>query len=631
MASPAETPRAQNRPPSSAPLRILVGHADTSLIPYDTERFEVVTVRFGADGQSPPKTIAEMIAQCPSGWKPDVYWHASLVHFPLPADIESFDGLTATNIQDWHRGGRAVWAGAGFFDLILTERNAGALLKASGCENVEFCRLWGVDPHVHRTLPELEHNKDIDVLFIGSLNSAVWEERNRWVERIARLNGQYRVLVAIGHYGEHYTRLTNRAKIVFNRSVNGCTNQRAYDGSACGALVFNESENHETREIFKDGVHCIYYTAENFDLLLETWLSPEKDDERLQIVANARALVLKEHTESAHQNAVYEMLAQHKGTRYRRSSHKPEGERAYRKAFQIFSQSIVGGAYEALDLLEIYEQKGGDPAVLAEARAALYGWIAHSLPSGREKVRHFSTGIIFAKDATRKNPRHSFAHLTHGFLLLHRAEATQGAPPAGKSDLIEAAVSLSTCAEWCEGEVFSDAQRPMPAPLSLEGFGYPRWSDLFDCRLERAYLGRDIDPAGWREEVCRTLAWRSRSMLSDLAAANGQNEEALRQAQAAFADLPAEADAILRLARCEALNGLLQESALHYFEGLQITPLAYPVWPDLVSVLMAAGLRTEAEAFVSERLKVISAIPTFEAVRPLLLQALQTDRPLNSP
>ena len=200
-------------------LRILIGHQDTELAHYDTSRYDVRFVRYGRDGETPPRTIAEMLEQCPPGWKPDVYYHASLVHFPVPADIEAFDGLTATNIQDWHRGGRAVWAGVGFFDLVATELNASRLLEAGGYQNAHYARFWGVNPDVHRILPDMQsRERDIDVLFIGSLNAAVWEERNRWLDRLARLSDKYRVVIAIGHYGEHYTRLTNRAKIVFNRS-----------------------------------------------------------------------------------------------------------------------------------------------------------------------------------------------------------------------------------------------------------------------------------------------------------------------------------------------------------------------------------------------------------------------------
>ncbi len=85
-------------------LRILIGHLDIPLPEYDTSRYDVRVVRYTEDGQRPPATIAEMLAQCPPGWQPDIYYHAALIHFPIPADIEEFSGLTATNIQDWHRG-----------------------------------------------------------------------------------------------------------------------------------------------------------------------------------------------------------------------------------------------------------------------------------------------------------------------------------------------------------------------------------------------------------------------------------------------------------------------------------------------------------------------------------------------
>src|SRR5262249_13016364 len=124
--------------------------------------------------------------------------------------------------------------------------------------------------------------------------------------RIARLSDRYRVLIAVGHFGEDYVRLTNRAKIVFNRSVNGCTNQRAYDGLACGALVFNEAEGEETREIFEDRVHTVYYDSENLEERLGYYLAHH--DARERIVEAGRKLVLERHTEAAHINALFAQL-----------------------------------------------------------------------------------------------------------------------------------------------------------------------------------------------------------------------------------------------------------------------------------------------------------------------------------
>ena len=615
-------------------LRILIGHQDTELAHYDTTRYDVQFVRYGRDGETPPRTIAEMLEQCPPDWKPDVYYHASLVHFPVPTDIETFEGLTATNIQDWHRGGRAVWAGAGFFDLVATELNAGRLLEASGYGNAHYARFWGVNPDVHKILPGIE--RDIDILFIGSLNAAVWEERNRWLDRLARLSDKIKVVIAIGHYGEHYTRLTNRAKIVFNRSVNGCTNQRAYDAPACGALVFNESENEEVRQAFVEDVHCVYYTSDDFEDKLAYWLAPAQNERRQQIVQTGRELVLAQHTEEAHANALFALLEEHIGDRYRPHVHLPLAERNWRKALQMFSCALPAAADTALFLLAEAEAEGLDRAQVGEARAALLGWVAH-YAAPEHKVRLFTSAIDFARQAVRAESRSAIAQMTLGFLLLERAEVTQGQYPTGRNDISEAALALATAADLCESAMQQTAQPQSKdegaatsediaaegGTADIDGFGYPRWSDLFDCRLERAYLTRGVSKLQWAQEMRATIAWRCRSLLSDLGGANQQQEEALRQAQSAVVDLPHEAESLLRLARNEAMTGQLELAAHHYYAGLAITPFAYAAWPELAAVLAALGQRDAAQTFVQERLRVLNAIPTFAAIRPALMAAVE--------
>ena len=598
-------------------LRILIGHQDIPLPPYDTRCYDARVARYGRDGQTPPRTIAEMREQCPNGWKPDVYYHAGLVHFPVPTDIEDFDGLTVTNIQDWHRGGRAVWAGVGFFDLVATERNACRLLEASGYLNAHFARFWGANPDVHKTLPDVK--RDIDILFIGSLNAAVWEERNRWLDRLARLSDRYKVVIAIGHYGEHYTRLTNRAKIVFNRSVNGCTNQRAYDAPACGALVFNESENEETRQAFAEDVYCVYYTSEDFEAKLAYWLDPQNAARRQEIAEAGRQLVLATHTEEAHTNALFALFAEHANApHYRPNAGLPLPERNYRKAVQMFSGSLTASAETALQLLLDVEDDL-DRASLREARAALQGWAAH-YATGDQKTKLFTSAIEWAKQAVRAEPRLAIAHMTLAFLLLERAEVTQGQYPTGRNDIAEAALALSTAAERCETAL---AETESAGTADVDGLGYPRWSDLFDGRMERAYLVRGVNKAEWAQEVRAAIAWRCRSMLSDLSAANEQLDESFMQAQAAVIDLPHEAEGILRLAQREAMTGQLELAAHHYRAGLSLTPLAYAAWPELAAVLVALGRRDEAELFVQERLQILQAIPTFAAIRPALLAAIE--------
>lgn len=597
-------------------MRILLGHRDTPLPPYDTARYDVRCIRTTVDRQRTAFTLAEMLAQCPPGWKPDVYYHSGLVHNPVPADIEEFDGLTATDIQDWHRGGRAVWATAGFFDLIAAERNACALLQAGGYENAVFARLWGVNPELHRVLPDVE--KDIDILFIGSLNADVWEERNRWLDRIARLSDRYRVLITAGHYGEDYVRLTNRAKIVFNRSVNGCTNQRAYDGPACGALVFNEAEGEETREVFQDGVHCVYYNAENLEERLDYYLT--HDAERECIVAAGRKLVLEQHTESAHINTLFALLEANQDKKgYRPNARQPRAERCLRKALQLYSCALPAASEPALKLLDEAEQEGSDRNRLLEARAALQGWVAHYLPQ-EQKVSLLTAALNPARQAAKARDAGAIAPMTWAFLLLERAEATQGAHPTGRNDIMEAAVALALAAERCETARALEAA----SYADIEGFGYPRWNDSFDCFRERASLLHGANEVAWAEEMRAVIAWRCRSMLSDLALANEQREEAYRQAFAAAQNRPRTGEALLRLARCEAMVGLLEDSITHYAAGLALSPFTYEVWPELVTALAALGRRAEAEAFVADRLKILNTIPSFAAIRPLLVAALSS-------
>ncbi len=460
--------------------------------------------------------------------------------------------------------------------------------------------------------------RDIDVLFIGSLHSEIWEDRNRWLDRLARLSDRYRILITTGHFGEDYVSLTNRARIVFNRSVNGCTNQRAYDAPACGALVFNETENSEARETFVEDEHCVYYADADFEQKLDYYLQHEQ--ERARIAAAGQAHVLAAHTEAVHFQELLALLEAHLPLRgVRPNARLSQVERCRRKALQIYGCSLPVSAPTAADLMDEASRAGLAPALVQEAHAALHGWVAH-YACADAKIKLLTVAIDSARRAVRSDPASSLAQMTLAFLLIERAQTAQGAHPTGRNDIAEAAVALSTSAEQCEEALESDSA---DGTAPIEGFGYPRWGDLFDCRIERAYLLRGVSESEWAREVWATIAWRCRTMLSDLAFANGQREEAYRQALAAANDLPEEAQALLRLARYEALVGKLDAAVLHYKQGLERTPLECAAWPELAALLAVTGRQEEAKAFAAERLRVIEAIPAFAAIRQPLLEAIK--------
>src|SRR5437868_5336515 len=79
----------------------------------------------------------------------------------------------------------------------------------------------------------------------GSLHPAVQGERLPWLGRLARFAERYRVVIRGGVFGDDYRALLRRARVVFNRSVRGEANRRAFEALAGGALLFQEAENRE--------------------------------------------------------------------------------------------------------------------------------------------------------------------------------------------------------------------------------------------------------------------------------------------------------------------------------------------------------------------------------------------------
>ena len=220
-------------------------------------------------------------------WQPDVYIHWSPEYNPIPEGLEAADCLTVGVFGDWNLGGRAMRTVGGHFDVLVADRAGCDRLQNMGYAHVLHSLLWAFDPQKHRRLSGLEGSeaqaRDIDVLMIGNFNHAVQWERAPWLARVAGLSRQHRVVVTSGLYEDAYVQAMNRAKIVFNRSIRGEANMRAYEAPACGALMFYEAGNREIGDIYTDREHCVLYDDTNLETLLAYYLAPENDAERERI------------------------------------------------------------------------------------------------------------------------------------------------------------------------------------------------------------------------------------------------------------------------------------------------------------------------------------------------------------
>ncbi|HLJ56276.1 MAG TPA: glycosyltransferase, partial [Chthonomonadaceae bacterium] len=240
-------------------------------------------------------SYAEIEQQHPAGWSPDVLLFWSPEYHPIPRDLESAPCFKVGVYGDWNLGGQAVQQSAAMFDLLFADPNGAERLRALGFTSVVSAPLWSFDPDLHRCIPGIE--RDIDILMIGNLNPDIQHDRGRWLARIARLSRRFRVLVTSGVFGEEYVRLMNRARIVFNRSIRGEINMRAYEAPACGALLFNERENRAIGELYGDRRECVLYGEDDLEDLLDYYLTHE--DERAAIADAGRARVQSE-TPAAH-------------------------------------------------------------------------------------------------------------------------------------------------------------------------------------------------------------------------------------------------------------------------------------------------------------------------------------------
>jgi hypothetical protein len=171
-------------------------------------------------------------------------------------------------------------------DLVFTDQNGVEAMSREGLDHVRHGVLyggrWGWEDHVN-------HERDIDILFVGNLHGAVQRERQPWIRRLARLADRWRVAVASQVFGDDYRELLGRSRIVFNRSIRGEWNLRVCEAMASGALLFQEEDNAETRERLNPDSDCVFYNDLNLELLLDRFLTCHEQRRRITEQASRRS------------------------------------------------------------------------------------------------------------------------------------------------------------------------------------------------------------------------------------------------------------------------------------------------------------------------------------------------------
>ena len=605
---------------------------------------------------TPAMTWADILACCPGGWRPDVYIHWSPEYNPVPQGLQSADCLTVGVWGDWNLGGRAMRAINGLFDLLVADERGCERLRGMGFDNVLHGLLWAFDPAKHRRLSDAPNTadrgddngnaprRDIDILMIGNFNHAVQWERAPWLARVAALSAHYNVLLTSGLFDDAYVRTMNRAKIVFNRSIRGEANMRAYEAPACGALMFYEAANLEIHAIYEDRRHCVLYDENNLEELLAYYLAPENEAERASI-AQAGWERAQAHSYAHHFADLLCQIEPLLPTRQRSFGCLPVVQQQTALALQwmltcsvsvyhktdAFLRSLdaaptrTGGGQAA----QTGDQKtgGGEAARIADLHAVLCGEIAHCAVApdykrqmAQSSLRHARRAVACAPDALL--PRFNLAYLTLAAGNIAEAE-TLLCEATGQLDALinrnatgEEADTDTRSADFNEGKNENENGNEK-AFEGLDGPLYPHCFDWFNVAVERLFGEYAACSPQERRGMLALLTARAHLTLAEIAYARGRFAPSADHAARACRAVPTIGEAQYALALAQRAQGRVEPAVAAYRRTLALQPFHSVAREELAQLLLDAERPEEAEAALDDWLAILKGCPVYADCRPL--------------
>jgi len=260
-------------------------------------------------------------ARLPSGWRPE-FVAVSTARTALPPWLFTCPvpliALATHSAESWTAHRQLL----PLFDLVLADAPSADALHRTGMGHVRAAPLFGLDRDFLVPVPEIP--RDIDVLFLGSLDPIWRAERLPWLARVAALADRYRVHIDSAVTGAEYRHLLRRAKIVFNRSAHAGCNRRTFEAPACGALLVQEFENRDVPQWLAPGREYVTYADDNLEPLIEYYLTHESD--RAAIAEAGRRRVQGYSFDAVWTNLADEIGRELPGLRDRAASRLSAGE-----------------------------------------------------------------------------------------------------------------------------------------------------------------------------------------------------------------------------------------------------------------------------------------------------------------
>lgn len=236
----------------------------------------------------------DLLQRLPQGWEPDLVLWWDLAFQPLLPGIAQCPYPLAVVAGDWNLSGFTLRYTLGMFDFVLGDRGLVQRLNDLGQTNHAWFRAYSFDPEQHYPVSV---ESQWDVVFVGNLNFRIHQQRSQFLQRLATLGQSYRIRIVNGIFGADYRQLLAQGRLVFNHSVRGEMNMRAYEAPACGRPLLMEANNLEIGQILCPHHSYIPYDADNFIEQIESLLA---DPHRLAEIAEAGRLQIQQESYSAH-------------------------------------------------------------------------------------------------------------------------------------------------------------------------------------------------------------------------------------------------------------------------------------------------------------------------------------------
>ena len=532
----------------------------------------------------------QLIDMLPNGWKPDIIFLERPEYASILKNIENSPFPVVAMVGDWNQGFTVLKDNLSKVDWIVVDKKGVSFFKKQGFKNIDYWGVYGFRPEYHYLREGFK--RTYDLLMIGNFNFEIQKEREAWIKRIALLNSKYNIQLLSNIFGEEYPILYNQAKIIFNRSIRGEMNQRSFEATANGALLFFEEENLEIRDFLIPGKECILYNENNLDWLIDYYLI---NDEERENIAQAGHKKIQNYTyEKQLKNLV--LYLKQKGIltcKYenRQFFTRSFSEQYYQNAKIAMQEISLSRLEYAKEMLEKSVQFDKDNY---EARNLLSMVTIIQMEKSKDEEERtflFDKSVNNYIDIIEELPNAGLVHYNLAYICqsVYRYELAE-------AELLKALETANN-----------------HEPLGIYEYFFPR--DYITFRMEWENIAASLkgEPERQEETYKTLLRFQCSFNLGNLKIITRQFEEALKWYKKAVLIRPDLAGiCYFKIGELERLFGRNDIALEAFNKCLELKPFTVDAWKCKIETLRKMGLISELLNFSEEILLIIKRCPAYQ-------------------